>query len=67
MNNEIKKKIGFVPQEYAFYEELSPVQNLEYFGVCYFVNGRLLVELINALHKLLVEASLLIPQLFDKS
>jgi ABC-2 type transport system ATP-binding protein len=34
-NNNIKESIGFVPQDYAFYEELSPVQNLEYFGAMY--------------------------------
>ncbi len=31
----LKKRIGFVPQEYAFYPELSPLQNLEYFGALY--------------------------------
>ncbi len=31
----IQQKIGFVPQEYAFYQELTPVQNLEYFGAMY--------------------------------
>ncbi len=30
-----RKKIGFVPQEYAFYQELTPNQNLEYFGALY--------------------------------
>ncbi|MCK4361161.1 MAG: ABC transporter ATP-binding protein [Bacteroidales bacterium] len=30
-----RKKTGFVPQEYAFYEELTPNQNLEYFGALY--------------------------------
>jgi len=29
---EIKKLIGFVPQDLAFYQELSPIQNLDYFG-----------------------------------
>ncbi len=32
---ELKKRIGFVPQEYAFYPELTPIQNLEYFGALY--------------------------------
>ncbi len=32
---ELKKRIGFVPQEYAFYQELTPIQNLEYFGALY--------------------------------
>ena len=34
-SNSIKNKIGFVPQEYAFYDELSPLQNIEYFGALY--------------------------------
>lgn len=29
---EVKKLIGFVPQDFAFYQELSPVENLEFFG-----------------------------------
>ncbi len=29
---QVKKLIGFVPQDYAFYHELSPKENLEYFG-----------------------------------
>jgi ABC-2 type transport system ATP-binding protein len=29
---EIKKLIGFVPQDLAFYQELSPIENLDYFG-----------------------------------
>lgn len=39
LGNEIKKKsnliktlIGYVPQDFAFYQELSPLQNLEFFG-----------------------------------
>lgn len=28
-------KIGFVPQEYSFFQELTPIQNLEYFGAMY--------------------------------
>ena len=31
----LKKIIGFVPQEYAFYHELTPVQNMNYFGSLY--------------------------------
>ena len=31
----IQTKIGFVPQEYAFFQELTPAQNLEYFGAMY--------------------------------
>ncbi|MEN8119823.1 MAG: ABC transporter ATP-binding protein [Bacteroidota bacterium] len=33
--DSFKKKTGFVPQEHAFYQELTPKQNLEYFGAFY--------------------------------
>jgi len=32
---ERRNCVGFVPQEYAFYQELSPRQNLDYFGAMY--------------------------------
>ncbi len=35
-----RRIIGFVPQEYAFYQELSPNQNLEYFGSLYKLSKR---------------------------
>jgi len=31
-HNSINKLIGFVPQDLSFYPELSPVENLEFFG-----------------------------------
>lgn len=31
-HKSVRKKFGYVPQSLSFYEELSPVQNLEYFG-----------------------------------
>ena len=31
-NKSIKREFGFIPQDFSFYEELSPVQNLEFFG-----------------------------------
>lgn len=34
-SDEIKRRIGFVPQEYAFYEELTAIQNMMYFGSLY--------------------------------
>lgn len=37
---EIQQKIGFVPQEYAFYAEMTPIQNLEYFGAMYRLNAK---------------------------
>jgi ABC-2 type transport system ATP-binding protein len=30
-----KSRVGFVPQEYAFYQELTARQNLDYFGAMY--------------------------------
>ncbi len=32
---EIRGIIGYVPQDYAFYPELTPLQNLAYFGAMY--------------------------------
>lgn len=31
-NNQVNKLFGFVPQDFSFYQELSPVENLEFFG-----------------------------------
>jgi len=31
-NKEINKLFGFVPQDFSFYQELSPAENLEFFG-----------------------------------
>jgi ABC-2 type transport system ATP-binding protein len=31
-NKNVHKLFGFVPQDFSFYEELSPVENLEFFG-----------------------------------
>lgn len=41
---EIRKQLGFVPQEYAFYHELTPLQNLEYFGAMYGLSGKVIKE-----------------------
>ena len=30
--NKVNKSFGFVPQDFSFYQELSPVENLEFFG-----------------------------------
>ena len=35
---EFRKKLGFVPQDYALFQELTPKQNLEYFGALYNLN-----------------------------
>ncbi|MHA4810367.1 ABC transporter ATP-binding protein [Flavitalea flava] len=31
-NKAVNKSFGFIPQDFSFYEELSPVENLEFFG-----------------------------------
>ncbi len=31
-NKEVNKLFGFVPQDFSFYQELSPAENLEFFG-----------------------------------
>ncbi len=31
-NKAVNKLFGFVPQDFSFYQELSPVENLEFFG-----------------------------------
>src|SRR3954462_10654174 len=32
-NKNVNKLFGFVPQDFSFYEELTPLENLEFFGV----------------------------------
>lgn len=34
-NKKIKSLFGFVPQDFSFYEELTPVENLAFFGAWY--------------------------------
>ena len=41
---DLKRIIGFVPQEYAFYQELTPIQNLAYFGALYDIKKNELKE-----------------------
>jgi len=36
--DEINKTIGLVPQDFSFYEELSPTENMEFFGAWYGLN-----------------------------
>src|SRR5581483_2354774 len=31
-HHAVNKLFGFVPQDFSFYQELSPVENLEFFG-----------------------------------
>jgi len=43
---DIRKKIGFVPQSLALYDELSAQENLEIFGQMFDITGKLLKERI---------------------
>lgn len=47
--NELKKQIGFVPQEYALYEDLTLMQNIEYFGALYDLSKSEIAERASAL------------------
>lgn len=50
--NEVKSiltTIGFVPQDFAFYPELTPVQNLLYFGRLYSIPKKELISKIDTL------------------
>ncbi len=42
-------KLGYVPQDFSFYEELSPYQNLKYFGALYDIPQKKLEEKIDHL------------------
>jgi ABC-2 type transport system ATP-binding protein len=44
-----RSKIGFVPQEYAFYHELTARQNLDYFGAMYNLSAKELMPRIGVL------------------
>ncbi len=33
--SELKRRLGLVPQDFAFYQELTPLENLNYFGALY--------------------------------
>lgn len=43
------KNIGYVPQDFAFYQELTAVQNLNYFGKMYGLNSKKLIEKVDFL------------------
>lgn len=38
--NRVNKLFGFVPQDFSFYQELSPAENLEFFGAWYGLNNK---------------------------
>jgi len=47
---EVRKLFGYVPQEFSFYDELTPIENLEYFGA---LSGIQAHELSDRIHELL--------------
>ncbi|MDB5158847.1 MAG: transporter ATP-binding protein [Mucilaginibacter sp.] len=49
-NKEVNKLFGFVPQDFSFYQELSPAENLEFFGAWAGLNK---TEIINRTDELL--------------
>ncbi|MGL1885593.1 MAG: ABC transporter ATP-binding protein [Reichenbachiella sp.] len=53
VGRSLKSIIGFVPQEYAMYDELSPIENLEYFGALYNLKSREIKERSAELLKIL--------------
>jgi ABC-2 type transport system ATP-binding protein len=48
-NNAINKLFGFVPQDFSFYQELSPVENLEFFGAWAGLNKKTIKRRTNEL------------------
>jgi len=48
-NNEVNKLFGFVPQDFSFYEELSPVENFAFFGAWSGLNKQAIKKRTNEL------------------
>ncbi len=44
---EVKKLLGFVPQELAIYENMSAIENVSFFGSLYGLRGKELKEKVN--------------------
>jgi ABC-2 type transport system ATP-binding protein len=49
----VNKLFGFVPQDFSFYQELSPVQNLEFFGAWSGMSGSHIKKRISELMEVL--------------
>jgi ABC-2 type transport system ATP-binding protein len=52
-NKEVNKLFGFVPQDFSFYQELSPAENLEFFGAWAGLNRQQIKTRTNELLKIL--------------
>ncbi|WP_395088941.1 ABC transporter ATP-binding protein [Armatimonas sp.] len=46
-SDPLKRKIGYVPQELALYDDLTAVENLRFFGAIYGLSGSHLAEQVN--------------------
>jgi ABC-2 type transport system ATP-binding protein len=51
--NAVNKLFGFVPQDFSFYQELSPVENLEFFGAWAGLNKHEIKQRIDELLQIL--------------
>ena len=51
--NSMLYKLGYVPQDFSFYAELTPVQNLKYFGALYSIPKSELNQKIDSLLSIL--------------
>ena len=47
-SDPLKRKIGYVPQELALYDDLSAAENLRFFGAIYSLSGAKLTERVDA-------------------
>jgi ABC-2 type transport system ATP-binding protein len=52
-NKEVNKLFGFVPQDFSFYEELTPVENLQFFGAWSGLNKKEIAQRSNELFEIL--------------
>jgi ABC-2 type transport system ATP-binding protein len=52
-NKNVNKLFGFVPQDFSFYEELTPLENLEFFGAWSDLNRTQIQKRANELFEIL--------------
>lgn len=52
-NKNVNKLFGFVPQDLSFYEELTPLENLEFFGAWSDLNKQEIIKRSNELFEIL--------------
>ncbi len=52
-NKQVNKLFGFVPQDFSFYEELTPLENLEFFGAWSDLNKQEIIKRSTELFEIL--------------